>query len=140
MEKRIDDKCIFCKICKGEVDTQLLYEDEEYVVFKDRAPYAQHHYLVVTKNHIPDAKCLKKDQLNIVSTMKGIGRKILEDSGADMNDSRFGFHWPPFHTVSHLHMHAISPASKMGLLGRIVFKPDSFVFVTPEYVESRLQA
>ncbi|XP_071440267.1 adenosine 5'-monophosphoramidase HINT3-like isoform X2 [Hetaerina americana] len=87
MEKRIDDKCIFCKICKGEVDTQLLYEDEEYVVFKDRAPYAQHHYLVVTKNHIPDAKCLKKDQLNIVSTMKGIGRKILEDSGADMNDS-----------------------------------------------------
>ncbi|XP_046398633.1 adenosine 5'-monophosphoramidase HINT3-like [Ischnura elegans] len=140
MEKRVDSKCVFCNICNGDSETRLLYQDEDYIVFKDIRPYAEHHYLVVTKDHIPDAKCLTKEQIGIVTTLKELGRKVLEEAGADLSDSRFGFHWPPFHTVSHLHMHAISPASKMGLLGRIIFRPDSFGFVTPEYVERRIRA
>ncbi|KAF0289512.1 Histidine triad nucleotide-binding protein 3 [Amphibalanus amphitrite] len=35
---------------------------------------------------------------------------------------RLGFHWPPFHLVSHLHLHAIEPASQMSLISRMMFR------------------
>lgn len=38
----------------------------------------------------------------------------------------FGFHWPPFNSVTHLHMHGIAPVSKMRFLQRQIFRKDSF--------------
>lgn len=44
---------------------------------------------------------------------------------------RMGFHWPPFYTIGHLHLHAISPVSSMSTFNRLVaFNPSfSYVFV-----------
>ncbi|KAF4532874.1 hypothetical protein B566_EDAN001477 [Ephemera danica] len=112
--------------------------DEEYVVFSDIRPAAQHHVLIVTKEHIPDAKRVTSEQKSIVERLVELGKQVLLDQGADLSDTRFGFHWPPFHSVSHLHMHAISPASSMGLVQRIIFRENSWWFVSPEYVLSRL--
>lgn len=52
------NNCIFCKIIEGSQSTQLLYEDNDIVIFEDIKPVAKHHYLVVTKNHIKDGKQL----------------------------------------------------------------------------------
>lgn len=46
------------------------------------------------------------------------------------NFDRFGFHYPPFNSIQHLHLHAISPASSMSFVSRIIFRPDSLWFVT----------
>lgn len=48
----------------------------------------------------------------------------------DMNDASFGFHWPPFTSISHLHMHAIAPVSKMGFISRWIFKPINIWYCT----------
>ncbi|MCA9749873.1 MAG: HIT domain-containing protein, partial [Romboutsia sp.] len=45
-------ECIFCKIINGEVDTNLLYQDDNIVVFSDINPKAETHLLVVPKQHI----------------------------------------------------------------------------------------
>lgn len=50
--------CIFCKICAKEEPTDLIYEDEEIVIFKDIKPAAKWHYLAVPKVHIKDGKSL----------------------------------------------------------------------------------
>lgn len=44
---------------------------------------------------------------------------------------RMGFHWPPFYSIGHMHLHAISPASSMSAFNRFVaFNPSfSYVFV-----------
>lgn len=44
---------------------------------------------------------------------------------------RFGFHWPPFYTISHLHLHAISPINSMAWYFRYIgFNPQcSLIFV-----------
>lgn len=60
--------------------------------------------------------------------MVQIGKKVLEDNGGDVNDVRLGFHCPPFNSISHLHLHVISPASEMGFFSRLVFKPNTYWF------------
>lgn len=44
--------CIFCKIAKKEISSDILHEDEAVIVFKDAHPSAPVHYLIVPKEHI----------------------------------------------------------------------------------------
>lgn len=46
--------CIFCKIANGEVPTELVYEDDLVVAFRDQNPQAPVHVLVVPKMHYSD--------------------------------------------------------------------------------------
>ena len=43
---------------------------------------------------------------------------------------RMGFHWPPFNSIKHLHLHVIFPESGMSFIGRQVFRPGTFYFAT----------
>lgn len=62
------ENCIFCKIICGNAPGELLYQDNEIVVFKDIKPAAKYHYLAVPKEHIinvnylsaPEHKALRK--------------------------------------------------------------------------------
>jgi len=135
--------CIFCKICddtsKEGLD-KLLYSDDNIVVFRDIYPAAKHHFLVVPREHIPNPKCLTKDQKPFVEQMISIARQTMEKEGADMSDIRLGFHWPPFHSVKHLHLHAISPTNDMSFIKRIIFRENSWWFVSPDYVLQQLSS
>nr|CAD7405020.1 unnamed protein product [Timema cristinae] len=104
--------------------------DDNYVAFSDIKPASKYHYLIIPKQHISDAKSLVPEQKTLVEDLVRIAKQILEQTGADLSDVRFGFHWPPFHSISHLHLHAIAPASQMGFISRGIFKPDSWWFVT----------
>ena len=44
--------CLFCKIINGEIPSAKVYEDEFVFSFKDIAPIAPVHYLIVPKEHI----------------------------------------------------------------------------------------
>jgi len=44
--------CIFCKIATKKMPTEIIYEDDHVVVFKDIHPKAKIHLLMVTKEHI----------------------------------------------------------------------------------------
>jgi histidine triad (HIT) family protein len=44
--------CIFCKIAKKEVKSDVVYEDEKTLAFNDVAPQAPVHILVIPKSHI----------------------------------------------------------------------------------------
>lgn len=48
---------------------------------------------------------------------------LIKNSDVDLNDASFGFHWPPFNSIKHLHMHGIAPASNMSFLSKCMFKP-----------------
>ncbi|KAJ9577098.1 hypothetical protein L9F63_006335 [Diploptera punctata] len=130
--------CVFCRICNGQDPTEVVYKDDEFVVFPDIKPASKHHYLIVTHEHIPNAKQLTQEHKSLVERLIQVGRQVLSERGADMTDVRLGFHWPPFNSIQHLHLHAISPASNMGFASRLIFRPGTWWFVSPEYVMSRL--
>ena len=44
--------CIFCKITKGEIPSDKIYEDKDFFVFLDMSPVYDGHLLIVPKKHI----------------------------------------------------------------------------------------
>ncbi|MGH0152583.1 UNVERIFIED_CONTAM: hypothetical protein FKN15_063572, partial [Acipenser sinensis] len=58
-----EGKCVFCKIVHKEIDTELMYCDEELACFKDVKPGAPHHYLVIPNSHVGNCKSLKKEHI-----------------------------------------------------------------------------
>lgn len=133
--------CIFCKICSKEARAEILYEDSDFVCFVDRKPVSTHHYLVVPRQHLVGAGQLTSTHVSLVQKMADIGKQVLAEHGGKADEARLGFHWPPFIMVKHLHMHIISPVSEMSWLNRtVVFRKDSYVFSSPDYLINYIKA
>ncbi|XP_055915042.1 adenosine 5'-monophosphoramidase HINT3-like [Eupeodes corollae] len=133
-------RCVFCDIVGGRSpDTNIEYENDKIVIFRDIKPAAENHFLAVSKIHYESAKTLRKEHIDLIDLMEKSLTDHLTNMGVDTKDSLYGFHWPPMISVKHLHMHAIAPASKMSLTYRLMFKADSFWFRTPESVRQTLR-
>ncbi|XP_023844585.1 adenosine 5'-monophosphoramidase HINT3 isoform X3 [Salvelinus sp. IW2-2015] len=125
-----EKKCIFCKVVNNEMGTEILHVDEEVSCFRDIKPGAPHHYLVVPTRHVGN-----------LEKMVEIGMEILQKNNVlDLSDVRFGFHWPPFCSVSHLHLHVLAPASQMGFMSRLFYRPNSYWFVTADQLIQQLNS
>ncbi|KAJ8288297.1 hypothetical protein COCON_G00009560 [Conger conger] len=136
-----DKKCIFCKIINREIDSELLHNDEEISCFRDIKPGAPHHYLVVPTRHVGNCKSLRKEHVPLVEKMVEMGKMMLEKNGiTDLDDIRLGFHWPPFCSVTHLHLHVLAPVSQMGLMSRVFYRLDSYWFITADQLIQRLNS
>ena len=45
-------ECVFCRIVKGEIPSTKVYEDKDYLVFRDIRPAAPIHLLTIPKHHV----------------------------------------------------------------------------------------
>lgn len=133
-------ECIFCQISQNKLpDTKLLAENEKMVIFNDRSPASKHHYLIVPKEHLVSPKTLcTEEHIELVNEMVSYGTEYLKQQGGSETDMKIGFHWPPFTSVHHLHLHVIFPASEMPLMFRIMYCNQ--VFVTADYVINAIKA
>ena len=73
------EDCIFCKIIKKEVPSQIVYEDNEIIAFKDIQPAAPIHILVIPKKHIPSLINLNKEDEMLIGKIYTVINKIAED-------------------------------------------------------------
>lgn len=65
--------CIFCKIANKEINSEIIYENENVVAFKDLNPLAKLHFLVVPKKHYETVLDIGDE-----STMKDIFKAVKE--------------------------------------------------------------
>lgn len=73
------DNCLFCKIIKGEIPSNKVYEDDEILAFKDINPVAPVHILVIPKKHISCAKDIEPEDEALIGRMFTAINKIAED-------------------------------------------------------------
>jgi histidine triad (HIT) family protein len=60
------DNCLFCKIIKGEVGCEKVYENEYVLAFKDIHPVAPVHVLVIPKIHILDTNDITNENCEYI--------------------------------------------------------------------------
>lgn len=110
-----------------------------YLTFNFR-PASDFHCLAVSKVHIDNPKSLNLDHEVMISDMrKTLNDLIKKQPGIEDSEIMFGFHWPPFNSVKHLHMHGISPINKMGFVAKMIFKKDSYWFRSVDTVLDNLK-
>ncbi|XP_053972763.1 adenosine 5'-monophosphoramidase HINT3-like [Hylaeus volcanicus] len=139
METHLEN-CIFCKIIENKEPGDKIYEDDYVTCIKDINPASTHHYLILPKKHIRNAKELKIGDAELYDKIVSTVDIIIEQQGLDREATRTGFHWPPFNTVDHLHLHVISPIEDMTFVRKFMFRPNSYWFVSTDYVKSHLQS
>ncbi|XP_028129908.1 adenosine 5'-monophosphoramidase HINT3 isoform X2 [Diabrotica virgifera virgifera] len=134
-----DVKCIFCKIISGDAPAEVLFQNEELIVFLDIKPASSIHFMVVPKKHIPNINSLKtnEDKL-LVERMLEVGKRVLELKNGNSKDSRIGFHCPPYTTVDHLHLHFIYPEADMSPYHQMLFQVHHLFFELADDVILRL--
>ena len=106
--------CLFCKIIAGEIPCTKLYEDDAIFAFRDIAPQAPVHFLVVPKVHIPSADAITSENTAVIGRVFGViadlarqegltrGYRIINNCGEDGGQ-----------TVPHLHFHVLG-GEKLG--------------------------
>ena len=134
--------CVFCRILQAASSGNILFSDEQVFCIRDIRPASTHHILVLPKQHLPNAARLTRDRLPLLQHMEQVGLEVAKNQvGAevDPNDVIMGFHWPPFSSQSHLHLHVIFPKRQMGWLGKLIFWPGTYWFVTSQWLRSSLE-
>ena len=106
----MDENCLFCKIIKGEIPSNKVYEDEEILAFKDINPVAPIHILVIPKKHIGSLAHMEKEDEIIVGKIYGVINKIAEEQGFKENGYRVIVNCgkDAGQEVMHLHFHLLA--------------------------------
>lgn len=104
------EDCLFCKIIKGEIPANKVYEDEEILAFYDINPQAPIHILVIPKKHITSLAHMEKEDEAIVGKIYGVINKIAEDKGFKEDWYRVVVNCGKNagQTVMHLHFHILA--------------------------------
>lgn len=100
--------CLFCKIAGGTIPSTKVYEDETVLAFRDIAPMAPTHILVIPKCHIPSVDGITPENSPVVAHIfelipriaqaEGLeaGYRVVSNCGDDAGQ-----------TVKHLHFHIL---------------------------------
>lgn len=100
--------CLFCKIAAGEIPAQKVYEDGEILAFRDIAPMAPVHILVIPKAHIGSVDEITPENSNLVAHIFQVipriaraeklekGYRVVSNCGEQAGQS-----------VKHLHFHIL---------------------------------
>jgi histidine triad (HIT) family protein len=101
--------CPFCKIVKGEIESEILYQDKEVLAFRDIKPVAKVHLLIIPKKHYLPINCLKKDEIKIVSKLISVAQELAKKMKIDKTGYRliFNIGKDAGLTIEHLHLHLI---------------------------------
>ena len=99
------ENCLFCKIAAGTIPSTKVYEDEKILAFRDIAPMAPTHILVIPKEHIASVDSITVENSALVAHIfpaiareEGLvnGYRVVSNCGADAGQ-----------TVHHLHFHIL---------------------------------
>lgn len=101
--------CIFCQIVKKEIPSNILYEEEEAIVFPDIHPKASVHLLVVPKKHIPDFFNLADEKIK--ESLFRTVRRIIEKMGLEKKGYRLVVNGGGAQLIEHLHIHILGKIS-----------------------------
>ncbi len=103
------EDCIFCKIINKQIPSQIVYEDDEIIAFKDIEPVAPVHVLVVPKKHIASVLEISEEDKILIGKIYTVIQKLAIELGIDKDGFRVVTNCGENagQTVKHIHFHLL---------------------------------
>ena len=102
-----DANCLFCKIIKGEIPSNKVYEDNFCYAFYDIDPQAPTHFLVIPKAHIASVAEVTEDNAAVVAHIFAVISKVTKELGLDSYRVVSNIGEQAGQSVFHLHFHVL---------------------------------
>ena len=99
--------CLFCKIIKGDIPADKLYEDDELLAFWDISPQAPKHFLVIPKKHISGPAGIGGADAELIGKLVKKGGELAKENGVESYRLVFNEGIEAGQTVFHIHMHVL---------------------------------
>ncbi len=75
------DDCLFCKMASGEIQPDVLYENDDVLAFRDINPQAPFHALIIPKRHISTLNDLEVDDAELIGKLFLAARHVAGQAG-----------------------------------------------------------
>jgi histidine triad (HIT) family protein len=113
------NECIFCRIVAGEVPSEIVYQDEDFLAFRDIVPKAPTHIVIIPKTHITSVAELTEEQQLIAGRLIIVARNLAEKEGIARKGYRLVINCGSEggQVVPHLHLHLIGGRQMDARLG-----------------------
>lgn len=96
--------CIFCKIVKGELPSNLVFEDDLIMCFLTIVPINEGHVLIIPKNHYLDTDEIPTE---VVTSMMVLSKRIVKVIKEKYSPDGYSImqNGGEFNDIGHYHMH-----------------------------------
>jgi histidine triad (HIT) family protein len=101
--------CIFCKIVRGEVDAEVVLDEDEVLAFKDVRGLAPVHVLVIPKQHLGSLEEITQLPRTVARRLFEVSSQVAEQLGVRESGYAVRINNGPDagQGVFHLHLHVL---------------------------------
>jgi histidine triad (HIT) family protein len=103
--------CIFCKIISGEFGTEFLHEDQKVLAFRDLAPLAPTHILIIPRGHYENVEELAVAEPETLAALFEIATNLAQSEGISGHRTVFNTGKSAGQSVFHAHLHLLGGRS-----------------------------
>lgn len=105
----MENSCLFCRISAGEIEADIVYQNDSVVAFNDINAQAPMHVLIIPRRHIPTINDLADEDDVQVGALFLAAAKIAGDAGIAADGYRvvMNCNAAAGQTVFHLHLHLL---------------------------------
>ena len=114
-----DPSCLFCRIAAKEIPAAIVFEDEDVVAFRDIAPQAPVHLVLVPREHFAGLNDLTPERAHLLGRRALAAKTLAVEHGCALSGWRFISNCGPdaCQSVHHLHFHLLGGRPMTGKLG-----------------------
>ena len=111
--------CIFCQIAQRKIPSEIAYEDDEVIAFKDNQPLAPVHLLVIPKHHLRSLNDVTSEQEPMIAHLLGVIRRLAGEFGVAESGYRVVTNTGTDggQVVGHLHFHLLGGQALNATIG-----------------------
>ena len=104
-----ENDCVFCQIVRGEMESEIVHDEEEVLAFHSLGGQTPVHVLVIPKQHVSSLAEIGQLPDNVTKRLFVVAQRVAEEQGMAESGYAFRINNGPDsgQEVFHLHAHVM---------------------------------